>query len=188
MRHVQTLCVALRIAPNSPVPSNAVINYTITIRLLNYQCCVQVKNVNISKDNIVIISLAFLIRHFWSYQISVENYHHLDQGFRGLCQFLKGPDYKPITPYTIQNHTILARVWQGCDDVLITITSNSHRSAAYQRGVCPPDTVMVCKGSRDRNLSRAGRVSLSISIFPLLILTNHLSLLWAATRELGLTC
>ena len=32
-RHVQTLCMALRIACNSPVHSNTVINYAIAIRL-----------------------------------------------------------------------------------------------------------------------------------------------------------
>ena len=66
-------------------------------------------------------------------------------------------------------------VWQGCDDV-ITNNYNSQWSAelamACRRGMSPSVTVLVCKGSRDRNPSLAECLSLSISISPLP--NNHL--------------
>ena len=63
LRHVRTLCVALRAARNSPVHSNGVINYAIAVRL--FRTVLRDRLKNFSRYNSVVLLLCCLALIFF---------------------------------------------------------------------------------------------------------------------------
>ena len=70
LRRVQTLCVALRAARNSPVHSNGVIKYAIVIRLFRTVLCDRLKN--FSRYNIIII-IGRPWTEYWKQQLQISS-------------------------------------------------------------------------------------------------------------------